>query len=399
VRETIEEPERGACVCSITHGDGSNPIIQRTLRLISEMFTNVSFLYWDRLRSPPLFEVPGNVSAVAVLKGCGRRNVKVAAMLPLFWFRSVVKVLRLRPRMIYPHAFEGAVAAWSVRRIAGTPYIYHIHDNISISHRWCGIARFLLDRIEKVLVRDAQAVVLPDLCRLLPTCEGAREKVLVLPNSTGVTLHVPPLADRSDGLLTVAALGSLEVGRGIDVLLRATDGLPQVRVVAAGHIRENALAASISRQPNWDYRGVLAHKEIERVYAEADLVFLFYDPDLEINRLAVPIKFAEALSAGRPVLMNEEVRMSPRVLEWGIGYTCPYDSGALRSRLQSIAGDRSEIGQKAENAAKVYERELSWARHVSKLIEVLRSSERVSRCRLAAEPPHAEESGVSSVVD
>jgi glycosyltransferase involved in cell wall biosynthesis len=230
----------------------------------------------------------------------------------------------------------------------------------------------LWDAIDKVLFRDSKAVVLPDICRLLPNCEGSRNKVVIIPNSTGVVFRAPPLQSQSKGPLTVAALGSLEMTRGIDILLAATKDLPEVRVLAAGHIRERNLATAISRQSNWEYLGVVPHKEVERVYRDSHVVFLFYRPDLAINRLAVPMKLSEALAVGRPILMNEEIQLSKKILDWEVGYTCAYDTRALRTCLEQISTNRSELSEKASNAPVVYDRELSWEAHAQKLKDILR---------------------------
>jgi glycosyltransferase involved in cell wall biosynthesis len=358
-------------VCIITHGDGANPIITRTLTQIAAASHAVTFLCWNRLGGPPVFKAPENATVLHLLKGCGRRNLRVAMLLPVFWIRAVIQTLRVRPRLIYAHAFEGAIPAWIAHRLTGVPYIYHVHDNFSISHKWPIAVRRMWDAVDEVLFRDSKAVVLPDICRLLPSCEGSRNKVVVIPNSTDVVFFVPPVRSESTRPLTVAALGSLEMTRGVDLLLAATKDLRGVRV-AAGHIREKILAKAISRQSNWDYLGVIRHAGVERVYREADVVFLFYKPDLDINRLAVPMKLSEALSVGRPILMNEEVKLSKRVRDWGVGYTCAYESRALRACLEEMSGNRFELLEKASRARTVYDRELSWETHAPKLKELLR---------------------------
>lgn len=366
-------------VCIVTHGDGTNPIILSILRTIAANSSVVTFLYWNRLRQVPTFDVPHNVSLVTMLKGCGRGNLRVAALLPVFWLRAVLFLLSARPRLIYAHNFEGAIPSWIAHRLTGVPYIYHIHDNISISHQWNKAVRSFLNGVEGILIRDAEHVVLPDFCRLLPSYECVRHKVSILPNIARIDSHASPVRNDPAKPLIVAALGSLEIGRGLDLLVRAARNNIQVRVVAAGHIRERSLAAAIRQQSNWDYRGLIPHSEVQQIYAEADLVFLFYSPELEIYRLAVPTKLSEALCMGRPVLVNSEVQVSGKLCEWGVAYTCPYDSTALRQSLESIAGNRSELARKSQRACAVYNREFSWQTHESKVVRILRTGSEARR--------------------
>jgi glycosyltransferase involved in cell wall biosynthesis len=365
-------------ICSVTHGDGSNPVIQRTLKVVAANSSACAFLYWDRL-GKRLFHPPPDVRCLPVLKGGGRRNLKIPLLLPLFWLKAILLLLRIRPRLVYAHAFEAAVAAWVARRVAGIPYIYHIHDNISISHKWTRGARAFLEWVDLHLIRDAERVVLPDLCRMLPSYKSHAGKFVILPNATDVLFRLPPVSAESGRPLTVAALGSLEITRGLGLLLSATENNREVRVIAAGHVREESAAHAISRQPNWDYRGLVPHAEVERIYAEADVVFLFYKPDLEINRLAVSIKLPEALAAGRPVLINDEVQFSKRILEWGVGYSCAYDIAALRKCLAVIARNRSDLSERSRRALAIYERELKWNVHKPKLEEMLREGGLVTK--------------------
>jgi glycosyltransferase involved in cell wall biosynthesis len=360
-------------VCCLTHGDGTNPIVQRTFRSIALKVERVAFLYWDRLSHAFLGDVPNNVICKALMRGCGRRNLRVMVWLPWFWLKAIVSLLSLKPRLVYAHAFEAAVPAYIVHKLIDVEYIYHIHDNISISHNWWPIVRWIFESIDVVLIRGARNVVLPHSCRLLPFYVPYRDKIVILPNTTEHLVRSVTL-DASPGRpFTVAAFGSLEETRGLELLLQATKDSSEIRVIAAGHVREKRLLELVMKAPNWDYRGLVPFVEVQDLYAKIDIVYLFYNPDLAINRIAVPIKLPEALSAGRPVLINKEVRVSDQIVQWGVGLSCEYSADSLREQLLSLARNRSLLEKMSSRINEVYDREFSWQKHLPVLLSLVDS--------------------------
>lgn len=358
----------------ITHGDGANPIIQRTARIIGECADTAEFLYWDR-------DSMGSVAAelsdvyvpICLMTGGGKRNVRVAVLLPIFWLRLLFKLMTARNADVhYAHTFECALVCCVVRILRGVPYVYHIHDNIGISHHWWRLLAPLIDRVDGWVVKHAASVVVPDQSRVIGPLRPFASKISVVPNCTGAFDGGAVGRDHHDiDVVTVLAIGSLEEDRGIDLLLKSVEGLRSIRIVAAGRVAGDALRRSLSHSTEVEFLGSVPHSMIRSIYERGDIVFLFYRPDLDLNIRAAPMKFLEALAAGRPVLVNSEVKISSEVLQQGIGYVCRFDVMDLRSTLKRMATDRTGVLGMGQRAREVYERNYGFGKVENHLKEIL----------------------------
>lgn len=358
----------------ITHGDGANPIIQRTARIIGECAATAEFLYWDR-------DGIGSVAAelsdvylpICLMTGGGKRNVRVAFLLPIFWLRLFFKLMTARSADVhYAHTFECALVCCVVRILRRIPYVYHIHDNIGISHHWWSLLAPLIDRVDGWVVKHAAAVVVPDQSRVIGPLRPFASKISVVPNCTGAFDGGAVGRDSHDvDVVTVLAIGSLEEDRGIDLLLKSVEGLRSIRIVAAGRVAGDALRQSFSQSPEVELLGSVPHSMMRSIYERGDIVFLFYRPDLDLNIRAAPMKFLEALAAGRPVLVNGEIKISSVVLQQGIGYVCAFNVADLRSTLKRMATDRATLLAMGKRAREVYERDYGFGKVEKRLKDIL----------------------------
>jgi glycosyltransferase involved in cell wall biosynthesis len=162
--------------------------------------------------------------------------------------------------------------------------------------------------------------------------------------------------------------------RGIEVLLRAAERVPNCRIVVAGQIPGKGIEEAIHSSRQVEFRGWLDHEEALRLYGPAKAVFAFYDPAIPINVFTSPTKFYEAMLMGKPVIINSEARISEDVMVWKTGYSCGYhDVDGLAGILREIAKDPGEAGRKGANARQLYEKSFAWEYFEPKLLEMVRS--------------------------
>jgi hypothetical protein len=92
-----------------------------------------------------------------------------------------------------------------------------------------------------------------------------------------------------------------------------------------------------------EYMGVLQHEEAVAVYAKAHLVFTYYDPVIEIDRLASSGKWSECVLLGVPFVVNAEIETVGKYRDAGACFSTRYaDAEALSTLLDRLAGDRRE---------------------------------------------------------
>jgi glycosyltransferase involved in cell wall biosynthesis len=349
-------------VIVVTKTDGSSPTVRRNIISIHKVAANIQLLVWDRLKRDAVAlnrNLP--VETIVTMRGFGLAAKSLPFVVTAWLFRVAARLLSTRWKLAFCHDFEAAVAVWICAKILRRKYIYHIHDNFTLRYKLPSAVRRICDAMDARFIGDAFAIIVPDASRILPYAEPFRDKILVLPNTFPLDTRVPVQWRKETDEFTVLALGSITQARGIDVLLDAASQVPGVRVLMAGYVGESALVQRIESSSGVDYRGLLQPEEALRLYLESDIVFMFYRPDLEINRRAAPMKLGEALMMGRPVLINSEVMASSHICgTWGVGVSCPYDTDALARELHRLTESRGELDAMAHRARDVFESEFAW---------------------------------------
>ena len=168
--------------------------------------------------------------------------------------------------------------------------------------------------------------------------------------------------------------GSLWNTRGIEVLLKAAERVPNCRIVVAGELPGKGIEDAFQSSSQVDYRGWLDHEDALRLYGPSKAVFAFYDPAIPINVCTSPTKLFEAMLMGKPVIINSEAHISNDVREWKTGYSCGYhDVDGLTGILREIGADPEEAERKGALARQLFEKRFAWEYFEPKLLELIRS--------------------------
>jgi hypothetical protein len=78
-----------------------------------------------------------------------------------------------------------------------------------------------------------------------------------------------------------------------------------------------------------------------------DLIYIFYNPEFEHNKVASPNKLFEALYLNIPLLVAKNTSIDEFVEKYNIGFISNYNESDLNQVLKSI--DKSSIDKKKEN--------------------------------------------------
>lgn len=286
-----------------------------------------------------------NLSASESLEQVGRFTFgKVRSVFRLL--KEVWRTLRAwTPDLVYmtPSSktlglLKDALVACLVRRRV-RKVILHFHNKGVASHQ----ARFLDDRLYRMLFRDASVIMLsellyPDIRKYVPL-----ERVAFCANG----VYVPDLVRRIGAVPTILFLSNMIRSKGVSELIEACRILKargvefRCRLVGAlstdypgdnlaTEIRAKGLEELVT------YEGPRYGEEKWKAFSEADLfAFPSYYPDE-----CFPLVVLEAMGAGLPVITTDEGAIPEMVRDGEDGIICPKkDPSALADALGRLLAD------------------------------------------------------------
>jgi glycosyltransferase involved in cell wall biosynthesis len=247
-----------------------------------------------------------------------------------------------------------AGAAIAFARIKRAPLLLNVADRWPASAVELGA---LTDRrairaaewLERAAYRSAAAISVPteglvDDLRLHP---DARDKVVRLGPSVDVERFDPgPIAPGAR--LRVLYAGTVGLAQGLDTLVEAARraGPDAVEVTVAGDGADAPiLRERIERERIEAVRmvGSVAHREVPRLYAEADAAVVLLR-DRPIFAGALPTKLLEAMAAGRAIVLSARGESARLVEGAGAGVVVPpEDPEALAGAFRELAGDAQRL--------------------------------------------------------
>ena len=276
---------------------------------------------------------------------------------------------RRRPTFVHGSDFQVMPACLLHKLRHRTPVLYNIHDNLADRYRVPGAVRAVLNAMEGLAVRLSNQSLVPEEFRRQSLPRWCRSRTVVVRNSPEDTGQVPPSSP--DGQVRVLYAGWLDKGRGLDGLLNLARRHKWVELRVAGEGDESIVQQV--REAGATYLGFLGHGDIMRESGAAHFVAAFYDPSRIINRAAASNKLAEALSVGRPILINEEVMVSQSPALQGCLVKVPYteisEIGTRLSDLTTADGGERYV-RMCHNARAAYEAEYSWQSVRQQMISV-----------------------------
>jgi glycosyltransferase involved in cell wall biosynthesis len=207
------------------------------------------------------------------------------------------------------------------------------------------------DQVKRILVRSFDGVVVPGHASLahVRALGAPASRITVAPNAVDTSLFGaaagPRPVRRPCRFLYV---GRLSPEKGVDVLLRALDGLDAELVVAGSGPEDARLRAAAPASVR--FLGNVGRDDLPRVYAEADAFVL---PSLSETW---GMTLNEAASAGLPLVASDAAGGSWDVLEdGGNGFRVPAgDHAALHDVLRRLCSDpelRARMGARSRELA------------------------------------------------
>ena len=259
--------------------------------------------------------------------------------------------------------------------------VYDDMDHVGGGQRLAWRRRWI-ERIEKRLVAEADIVVCvgPELAALREAATGRQPAVL--PNGADLARFAPPPV-RPAHPPTALYMGRLEAARGVDLAIDAMAAvrqvLPQACLLVLGDgdaayvARLQTRIAALNLQQTVKLLGPVPHAQLPRYLCRADVGIATFRLS-EQGRYAMPLKVAEYMAAGVPVVCTEGTAAAGWVQRSGAGLATAFDAAALAKALLTLLQD-PERRAAAAAAGLAASQELAWSRITERMWQLMQPAE------------------------
>lgn len=216
-----------------------------------------------------------------------------------------------------------------------------------------------VERAKRALLHGADGFIVPGIAarEYLESLGVSPERITTAPNAVDPAIFGSATRSRRNGPCRIVAVARLSPEKGVDVLVRAVDGLDAEVVVAGSGPEESRLRRLAG--PNVTFLGNVERDDLPQLYADADIAVVPSRSDtwgMALN---------EAALAGLPLVASTVVGGSRDLIEDGVnGFrVTPEDTVALRAVLQGLVANadlRRAAGARSREIAARFTPEI-WA--------------------------------------
>jgi glycosyltransferase involved in cell wall biosynthesis len=345
--------------------------VGRIARFLSEQGFDVHCIGRRLKESPEIGNMPFKVRRYRMLFKGG----------PLFYsffnFRLMTTLLFVRkPSLLISNDLDTLPANFLAGRVRRVPMIYDSHEMFTqvpeLIHRpfvqsvWKWIERRIVPKLKyAVTVNYSIATIYRKLY-------GTPFKVV---RNVPEKIVTPPVKKEQSGNHIIIYQGALNVGRGLELMIRCMQYLENVRfvIVGRGDIEEKLknMAAHENLGDRVEFLGRMMPEELKPVTGSADLG-ISLEEDIGLNyRYALPNKLFDYIQSQIPVLCSKLPEMSRIVESYGIGIaTAEKDPEKLAGIIRYMLKERS--GGAWREALRTAALELCWENESKVYLELLK---------------------------
>jgi glycosyltransferase involved in cell wall biosynthesis len=289
-----------------------------------------------------------------------------------------LKKIKKDVKVIHCSDVEPFLATVVFRLFSQAKVIYNIHDNLSQRYsQFPTWVNFMLKQIEGLCVVLSTVAVVPEEFRKQALPWWCRYNVKVAKNSPMSAIHVPGRKLHENSTLKILYAGWLDEGRCIAQLIELAKAKPWIEVIIAGDgdpFVHQMLDDKVKVLPNLIYKGYVANTQAIELTQQCDFVFANYKADRVINVYAASNKIAEALCTGRPVIINQEIKISKIIREWECGVVEAFgDIDGIINKLRRYRCEQGLYEKECQNARQLYDDQYSWEQVQQSIVVVIKT--------------------------
>ncbi|MFO7908027.1 MAG: glycosyltransferase [Pirellulaceae bacterium] len=293
-----------------------------------------------------------------------------------------IRLLFSRPDAIHAHDVNVLPTAWLAARVARIPLVYDAHE-ISTSREGYKAFRSLVGGLEKRIMPRAAATITTTAARAKFFARAYRiPRPVVLQNRPRLIRNEPSACIREELGLTepwpiVLYQGGLQSGRGLPMLVRAAEHIPDAYFVFIGGGRLEAELRALTETLGLNERvyfiRTVALAKLPSYTASADIGVQPIENTCLNHFTTDSNKLFEYVMAGLPVVASRlpEIRRVVQAHELGL-LVSPGNRGELIAALRRLVSDsdlRTHYAANARNAAKT----LNWESQEQALLDLYES--------------------------
>jgi len=358
----------------LTASSSSVPRVIRAARALAKRGHEVSVLEWDRESDLPKEEVRDGITFIRYRRRSGYG--KKAALNMIGWLIFQLSFLLSEDfDLIQPQNLDSLLPTYVALRILrrkNAPIAYDLADFYADAYLSIWPISKIVAAIERKLVSRVDALILVSPAQTEQVGSKIPEKVLCVYNSPD---DIKAVESSNEGDLRILYIGTFERKRYKSLLkfmeISARAGCEFI-LGGFGEMEES-VRLKASEYGNVRFVGRVDRKDISKYYAEADIIFSYFDPKESNNyKVAVPNKFLEALASGKPVIVAEGTFLEEIVREYQIGFPVNLErEEEVINLLNSLSKERSRLVEMGKRARKVYEELFSWDRVMPEYLNLI----------------------------
>jgi len=265
------------------------------------------------------------------------------------------------PPIVHASDIETMPAAIIYRLTHRCRLIFNVHDNLAQRYSLPDWTNSCLNAVEGIAALFSDVTLVPEPFRRTALPSWCRHKVVVirnLPRDDGPQSPPPPF---ENGKIRLFYGGWLDWQRGIEALLTLGQE-PDIELRIAGEGAAE-IVDRIKQFPQVTFLGFLSSAAVMEETLRSHFVPVLYDPSRIINRFAASNKLAETLSAGRPMILNEEMEIAKDLADGpGIISTAYAQAATIAPRLRALAADPAAYKLACDSARQLYNTHYDWTK-------------------------------------
>jgi len=333
---------------------------------------NVALLCWNREKKDLL----GEYSQIETLNLRAPYGVSGIFLLPIWELYVLVKLLVEDYDVVHVVNFDSFIPSLVAAKIKGKSIIYEIEDTYEDQIRLPSPLRELIFRIDKYLLKFADAIILVDNCQIQEFRGLSNPNVHVIYDSPPDASHT--FSDRSpeESIFKIFYPGVLFRARrlNIDAVIEFVMKTDNVQLTISGYgdmvDQINQLA---ERMPDKiRYVGWIPDREtLFQMMHNSDATFVLKDPSIPLNKYICGSKIFEAMMCSIPVIVNRGTSAAKKVKESNCGLIVDVsDENDLHNALLRLINDQKYKEQLGINARKAYDQVYHWMIMEEKLLRL-----------------------------
>jgi len=288
-----------------------NIFLSKLAQLVEK--TNLSIEFWGWERNPHSSRSSAsknNISRRVLLRGGGEANRKLILWYPLWMIRVFLATLFSREDVNYLCLnFDTAMPVATASLFRNRCFIFANRDNISKSYSWHILAKNIIEKLEHFTAKKAKIHLIPGESRW--SVHDNNIRIVRNTPSFDTLKKAQEIAKKRsyfrEKIFTVYVNGWLTRNRGIATLLKAVKECEnQINLIVAGNPASDEAKELVSLK-NVEAFGRISPEESLALYYKSHLAFTFYNPRIEINRLAEPNKWGDSIVTGTPFVTNSGI--------------------------------------------------------------------------------------------